>query len=140
MNIADILRDEEEDGEDPALERAREGGPGWPYPLSVEPQLLPGRTRKCGFWISPMARDGMRYIIDTTQLDPGLRWTHNPAKDKVPEDALLVVVSPRDAEHIRKALATYPMAPNPAFMAARIIDFQCREDPTLAGRMRWRLP
>lgn len=140
MNIADILRDEEEDGEDPALLRARVGGPGWPYPLAVTPQLLPGRTRKCGFWVSPMAREGLRYIIDTTQLDPGLRWTHNPAKDAVPEDTLLVVVNPRDAEHIRKALATYSLAPNPAFMAARIIDHQCREDPTLAGRMRWRTP
>ncbi len=140
MNIADILRDEEEDGEDPALERAREGGIGWPYPLAVAPVLLPGRTRKCAFWISPMCREGMRYIVDTNQIVPGASWTHNPAQDAVPEDALLVVVSPVDAQHVRKALATYSMAPNPAYMAARIIDSQCREDPTLAGRMRWRTP
>lgn len=135
--IEDMLRDEDEEEEDPALLRARAGGPGWPYPLAVTPQLLPGRTRKCGFWVSPMVRDSMRYIVDTNQITPGASWTHNPAQDQVPEDTLLVVVSPRDAEHIRKALATYPLSPNPAFLAARIIDFQCKEDPTLASRMRW---
>ncbi len=139
MNIADILRDEEEDGEDPALLRARAGGPSWPYPLAVAPQLLPGRSRKCGFWVSPMARDGMRYIIDTEQLPKGAIWAHNQAGDAVPEDTLLVVVSPTDAGHIRKAMATSSLAPNPAYIAARIIDSQCREDPTLAGRMRWKL-
>ena len=135
MNIAELLADDDEKADEKPI-----GGAGvWPYPLAVQPALLPGRSRLCGFWVSALATYGTFYVVDTTQLAGIDRWVHNPAKDAIPQDALLVVVNPMDAQHIRKAMATYSMAPSPAFIAARIIDSQCREDLTLAGRMRWKL-
>jgi hypothetical protein len=112
------------------------GGETFPYPINTGgAQLLPGRSRRCCFWVSSFVREGTRLIVDTSQLAGG-PWTHNAARDVLPEDALLVIVHPRDAEHIRKALSTH-RAPNPAATAARIIDEQCKEDPALALRMRW---
>jgi hypothetical protein len=136
MNIADLLKDDEEQEQEDKKPAPRFP---WPYALATEPQLLEGRTRKCAFWISPMVRAGMRYIFDSSQLVQGASWTHNPAQDSVPEDALLVVVSPRDADQIRKAMATFSMVPHPSFVAARIIDDECSRDPTLPGRMRWKV-
>jgi hypothetical protein len=110
-----------------------------PYPINVGgAQLLPGRTRACAFWISPIVPPATRYIVDSTQLLQGGSWTHNPAQDAIPADCLLVVVSPSDADQIRKAMATWKAVPHPSMVAARIIDDECRRDPTLPGRLRWK--
>ncbi len=59
-------------------------------------------------------------------------------RDAFPPDCLLVVIHPRSQETIRQQLAalTFPM--NPALLAADMIDEQCRRDPKLADRLRWR--
>jgi hypothetical protein len=111
-----------------------------PYPINAGgAQLLPGRTRACCFWISALVPEATRYIIDSTRLLQGGSWTHNPSQDAVPENALLVVVSPRDADQIRKAMATWSRVPHPSVVAARIIDDECRKDPTLSGRIGWKV-
>lgn len=134
MDISDILSElaDDEERSSPKAPAA-----GWPYALAVEPQLLPGRTRRCAFWVSAFVPPAMRYVIDTTQLAGG--WQHNPAEDAIPVDALLVLVRPDDAAHIRKAMASWPTAPHPSAVAARIIDSMCREDRTLARRLRWKV-
>jgi hypothetical protein len=131
VQASGIQHDEEEESAAPSVR--------WPYPINVGgAQFMPGRKRRCGFWISPIVPLGTRYIIDSTQLLQGGSWTHNPAGDSVPEDALLVVVSPSDADHIRKAMATWKAVPHPSAVAARIIDAECRKDPTLCGRLGWK--
>jgi hypothetical protein len=102
-------------------------------------QLLPGRSRKCCFWISSIVPDGTAYIVDSNQLVQDAAWTHNPAQDIVPDDTLLVIINPRHEEHIRKAMATWRAPAGPAFVAARIIDEECRKDISLAGKLRWRV-
>ncbi len=130
MNIAELLKDDDDNEEEKPI-----GGAGvWPHSLEVHP-LLPGRSRRCGFWISAVAPYGVSYVIDTAQL----AGSPVPLVGSIPEDTLLVVIHPTDAQHIRKAMASYAAAPHPAFLAARIIDSQCRQDPTLAGRMRWKI-
>lgn len=101
-------------------------------------QLLPGRSRKCCFWISSIVPDGTAYIVDSNRLVPNAAWSHNRAGDKVPEDTLLVVINPRHEDHIRKAMATWRVPVGPAYVAARIIDEECRKDITLAGRIGWK--
>lgn len=98
-------------------------------------QRLRGRSRACAFWISSIVPHGTRYLVDSTQLVTG--WEHNPARDEVPHDCVLVVISPADAEHVRKAMATWTVLPHPAHVAARIIDDCCRRDPALAASLRW---
>lgn len=140
MNIAELLSDDDGEREDKTPAHILYARAIYPYPLNTGgPQLLPGRSRLCGFWVSPLVPPATRYIVDSTRLVQGASWTHNPAKDVIPEDALLVVISPADAGHIRKAMATWRMAPHPAIVAARIIDDECRQDPTLAGRMGWKV-
>lgn len=138
MDLGKLLSDDDDSEEAPsaAAHAARV-----PYPINVGgAQLLPGRTRRCCFWISVLVSHGMRYIIDTQELlRSSDRWLHNPAGDAIPDDCLLVVINPRDADQIRKAMATWKAVPHPAFVAARIIDSMCREDPTLSGRMRWKV-
>jgi hypothetical protein len=132
-----FLQDEEasDDGSSAAAHAARV-----PYAINVGgAQLLPGRSRACCFWISALVPAATRYIIDSARLLQGGSWTHNPAQDAVPEDALLVVVSPRDADQIRKAMATWRVVPHPSVVAARIIDDECRKDPTLSGRIGWKV-
>jgi hypothetical protein len=134
MDISDILSELADDEE---RSSPKPPAAGWPYALAVQSQLLPGRTRRCAFWVSAFVPPAMRYVIDTTQLAG--RWQHNPAEDAIPADALLVVVRPDDAAHIRKAMASWQTAPHPSFVAARIIDSMCHEDPTLAARLRWKM-
>jgi hypothetical protein len=130
--------------EDEAKEEGRSSAAAFearvPYPINIGgAQLLPGRTRRCCFWISALVPPATRFIIDSTRLLQGGSWTHNPAGDVIPEDCLLVVVSPRDADQIRKAMATYKAVPHPSVVAARIIDEECRKDPTLSGSIQWRV-
>lgn len=135
---------EEDEGSAAAAHAARV-----PYPINVGgAQLLPGRSRACCFWISALVPPATRYIIDSNQIASealprvsavNAGWAHNPAGDEVPADCLLVVVSPKDADQIRKAMATWKAVPHPSWVAARIIDAECRADPTLAGRMRWKV-
>ena len=139
MNIAELLKDDEDDADDKTPAEKLYAAAIYPYPLATGgPQLLPGRTRACCFWVSALVPNGRAYIVDSTQLVQGASWTHNPAHDQVPPDALLVVINPRYEDHIKKAMATWRVAPHPAYVAARIIDSECRQDPTLAGRMRWK--
>ena len=109
-----------------------------PYPLAIGGAVqLQGRTRRCGFWVSAMVPDNTRYIVDSNQL-AGI-WQHNAARDQVPSDCLLVVISPADEDHIRKAMATRDVPVGAAVIAAQIIDEECRKDALLAGRMRWKV-
>ena len=141
MDIGELLRDDDENAtEDKESAEEVYARAIFPYPLGTGgAQLLQGRTRACCFWISALVPDGQAYIVDSTQLLQGASWTHNPAQDAIPRDALLVVINPRYSDHIRKAMATWRVQQNPAFVAARIIDSQCRQDPTLAGRMKWKV-
>jgi hypothetical protein len=112
-------------------------------PNLVMPAMhMPGRSRASGFWISAVVPEGTRYIVDSEQLlgDPG-QWPHGmTAGDNcIPFDGLLVVVGPKDADQIRKAMATWKKLPHPSWVAARIIDEECRKDPALAERMKWRV-
>lgn len=137
MNID--IANENEDGEDVTSAKqfaARLAAIGL---LAVAPQQLPGRSRKCGFWISVFVPDGTAYIVDTASFVRDAAWTHNPAGDKIPEDALLVLINPAHQDHIRKAVATWNVPVGPAYVAAHIIDSECRKDISLAGRLRWKM-
>lgn len=141
MNIGELLKDDDEEDDKTPAEKLYARAI-YPYPLATGgPQLLPGRTRRCAFWISSIVSDGMAYVIDTTTLlhgNDGRRWIHNLAGDVIPDDCLLVVINSRYEDHIRKAIGSHDPMPGPAFVAARIIDSQCKEDKTLAARMNWR--
>jgi hypothetical protein len=82
MDISDILSELADDEE---RSSPKPPAAGWPYALAVQSQLLPGRTRRCAFWVSAFVPPAMRYVIDTTQLAG--RWQHNPAEDAIPADA-----------------------------------------------------
>lgn len=129
--------DEDEDGED--LTSAKKFAALLPKPLAQGGALLlPGRSRKCGFWVSSVVPDDVAYIVDSNQV-PYSAWTHNPTGVAVPVDALLVVINARYEDHIRKAMATWDAKVSPAAVAARIIDAECRKDASLASRLRWRM-
>jgi hypothetical protein len=129
---------EDEDGED--LTSAKQFAARMPLPLATGGgQQLPGRTRRCAFWISAFVPDNTFYLMDTTQMVKDAAWTHNPAGDAVPEDTILVIINSRYEQHIRKAMATWEFIPGPAWVAARMIDQACRRDIALPGRLRWKV-
>lgn len=108
MNIAELLSDDDGEREDKTPAHILYARAIYPYPLNTGgPQLLPGRSRRCGFWVSALVPDGTAYLVDTNQLLPGGSWTHNPAQDAIPEDAVLVLINPKYEDQIRKAMATW---------------------------------
>jgi hypothetical protein len=95
---------------------------------------LPGRTRRCGIWISPSTERTL--VVDTAALRDG--ETRHAGSDPFPPDCLLVVVSPRGyrrwVEHARGL--QHPTS-GPA-EAAVYLDRVCTADPELARRLGWR--
>lgn len=139
MNMMEY--DENDNGED--VTSAKKFDARKPGPLTARDGLVQGATRRVAFWVSSYVPDDAAYIVDSNELvadklPPG-GWPHKSEGHLVPHDTLLVLISPVYEERVRKAMATWQAVPHPAQVAAKMIDQECRKDPTLAARLRWKV-
>lgn len=101
--------------------------------LATQPQRLPHRSRRCGIWVSPWVEE--QVVIDTSALRED---EHRFAgKDMFPDDCLLVVVSLRESERLRRIAQELPYPTSGPMIASIILDKLCQDDPSLRQRMRW---
>ena len=84
-------------------------------------------------WVSPSVRETV--IIDTASLSPDdSRFQHG---DTFPEDAVLVIISPRENARLLEIAAKLPYPIGGATIAAAILDAKCDRDDDLRRRLRW---
>ncbi len=106
---------------------------GDPFLQQTAPVQPSDRGRRCAIWISRWASHTL--VLDTATLEvEDLRHFGNaPA----PEDCLLVIVSPADAERHRKWARRQTFRVFGPTLAAMIIDQYCGDDGDLRRRLRW---
>lgn len=133
--------DENDNGED--VTSAKKFDARKPSPLTARDGLVQGATRRVAFWVSAFVPDDAFYVLDSNELVPDKLplgvWQHRSEEHSIPRDMLLVLISPAYEDRIRKAMATWQVVPHPAQVAAKMIDEECRKDPTLAERLRWKV-
>lgn len=100
--------------------------------IATNPQYV-GRGRRCGIWISPLARETI--ILDTRAIT-GEDWRHAGC-DSFPADCVLVVVSPAENHRLTEMAASLRYPVGGPFIAEQIITAKCSRDPDLARRIGW---